>query len=155
MPAARKTTAGKRPPAPRRKTTARVTAEDTITGPPTDLGFDVEEVDGLTPISITSAPARERPVMTHLFTIDDTPYYVPARPPANIALKALKMIREQGEAVGAGWILEELLGEDSYTALANCPDVGPKQMGQIMGAVTQIAIGALEDSEATGPLGRG
>lgn len=104
-------------------------------------------------INLDALPQAAPDKTVHLFTLDGVDYYVPAKPRANVSLQYLRMARNEGEISAGGWLLEEMLGEEAYTALAGWDGLTTDVMSQLMGAVTKLVMGSVEDT--TRPLGRG
>lgn len=82
-----------------------------------------------------------------LFTIDGQTYSIPAKPRANIALKYLRNVRVEGQDFAAGVMLEDLLGEEGYTALMEYDDLTMEDLNAIMMAAQKVLLGAIEDSQ--------
>jgi len=82
--------------------------------------------------------------MVDLFSIDDRVYQMPAKVGANVALGYMKLVRTHGQDAAMGWALEQVIGEDGYTALMNCPDVEPEDLEAIMKVVHENVMGAVE-----------
>jgi hypothetical protein len=78
---------------------------------------------------------------------------VEREPSPTLGLKALKIMREQGQEVGIGWLLEALIGEDGYDAL--CEARIPRDvMQEIVQRALRVTVGPVE-AAALAPLGRG
>lgn len=138
-PAARKTAAAKRPADRARKAAA---ARATVT-------LD----DAYGPINLDEDDTPDEPVETvHLFTLNGTDYYVPKEPDATVSLRYLRMARTD-PASARGWMLEQLVGEDAYTALMDWPGLKTRHLVQILAAVERLAVDAA--GAISGPLGRG
>lgn len=140
--AAKKATAVPSTPTARRAPQDRrpkATVSTLVDGPVEAINFDAE-------------PAAVDEATVHLFTLNETDYYVPATPRANVALQL--MTRYRVDPVAAqGWLLEELLGQEAYDALAAWDGLRPEHLQQLIAAVTKLTMGSVED--ATRPLGRG
>jgi hypothetical protein len=109
-------------------------------------------VDGpIEAINLDEAPAAGPEETVHLFTLHGVDYYIPAEPKANISLQFMRRYRED-PIEAQGWILEAMLGEEAYTALAEWEGFTNDHLRQIVGALTKILMGGVED--ATRPLGR-
>jgi hypothetical protein len=74
-------------------------------------------------------------------------YTMPAKPNPGLALKFLKMAREQGE-LASSWLIEEAIGADGYEALANeliNYDGDPVDLLRtIVEKIQKVAMGGLE-----------
>ena len=104
------------------------------------------------PLDLDAMPQTIDVETVHLFTLNETDYYVPLEPPARVSLKYLRMARE--DAAGAqGWLLEQLLGEDAYTALMEWEGLTTDILVRLLNVVHKLAIDATEGVK--GPLGRG
>lgn len=80
-----------------------------------------------------------------LFTVTrdgkPTTYSMPNEPFPGLALQYLKRARREGEAIAASWLLEQVLGEDGYDALAAEPDVTLAQVNGIAARALQVVTG--------------
>lgn len=79
-------------------------------------------------------------------------YTMPAKPNPGLALRYLKMAREQGD-VANGWIIETAIGEEGYFALADelaAPEIDDpmKILRDIVAKIQRIAMGGLEAPKA-------
>lgn len=119
-----------------RKPPERVT--EIVDGPVEPLEFSTEDDGQPTPV-------------VHLFSIDGQAYYVPAEPSAGIALQFMRRYRADPIA-GQGWVMEELLGEDAYRALASYKKLKAADLQKLIQIVLRLVMGSVE--AATGPLGR-
>lgn len=90
----------------------------------------------------TKAPAERE--LVDLFSIDGTIYRMPVKVGANVALGYMKLVRTHGQEAAMGWALEKVLGEDAYTALMNCDDVGQEDLETIMQVVHDNVMGDVE-----------
>lgn len=74
-------------------------------------------------------------------------YTMPAKPNPGLALKFLKMAREQGE-IATVWLIETAIGAEGYDALADeliNYDGDPTALLQsIVGKIQNVAMGGLE-----------
>lgn len=140
-PAARKTTAA-RPPQDRkpraRKTAPSVT--DFLDQDPDVIDLDNDE-DALSEETVV------------LFRLTGTDYRVPKDPPASIGLKAIDMMKTEGEIAAGAWMLHALLGDGPYNALRDHEGLTKGQLTRITERAARIAMGPVEETNR--PLGRG
>lgn len=78
-------------------------------------------------------------------------YTMPAKPNPGLALKFLKMAREQGE-IASVWLIEQAIGAEGYDALADelvsyDGDAGALLRG-IVEKIQRVAMGGLEAPKA-------
>lgn len=110
------------------------------------------EVAGVEALDLDAMePARNHDVV-HLFTLDGTDYFIPREPRANVTLKYLRMARHDA-ASAQGWLLEQMLGEDGYTALMEWDGLTTAILLKLLAVVERLAVDASE--AVSGPLGRG
>lgn len=87
-----------------------------------------------------------------LFTVtrngEPTTYSMPNEPFPGLALQYLKRARREGEALAGSWLLEQVLGEDGYDALAGEPDVTLEQVNGITARALQVVTGRVEPAAA-------
>jgi hypothetical protein len=98
------------------------------------------------PVEISSAPEGDVE-MVDLFSVDGVMYQIPARPPFNVALKAMKLARTEGAGFAEMAILEEVIGPDAWDALCNAKGVTGKQIAQLSNAVARLVLGGMEDAD--------
>lgn len=110
------------------------------------------EVAGVTALDLDAVEPAQNHDVVHLFTLDGTDYYVPREPRANVTLKYLRMAR-QDAAAAQGWLLEQMLGEDAYTALMEWDGLTTAILLRLLAIVEKLAVDASE--AVSGPLGRG
>jgi hypothetical protein len=99
------------------------------------------------PISLDAAGAKAEVPMVTLFTLHGQEYKIPARPRANLALKALQMTREYGPGLANVALLEELLGEEAFEALSSYEGLTDDQLQAVSKAARELTLGALEDEQ--------
>lgn len=97
------------------------------------------------PIRIDSSKVPEIE-MVHLFSIDDTDYYMPKRVRPAIAMKFLQEAAEIGVEVAMARAIRTVLGPDTMTALATCDAVTEKQLTQIMDIIENKIYGTIDRS---------
>ncbi len=106
-------------------------------------------------IELTSrAPGdRGEEEMVDLFSIDGVVYQMPAAPRANIALQYLVDLKDQGPMLAEMRLMEALVGEEGYRALAGFPDLDRESMRAITRDAAMRTLGALEVHEGNGEGG--
>lgn len=104
------------------------------------IGGDLE----YEPLQLSSEDVPEVETMP-LFYLDGEEYRIPKTFPTNLSLQFLRMLRTDGEMVSVGWLLEEILGKDAYTALMEYKGLKPEHLQKITVVVQNLALGALED----------
>lgn len=114
---------------------------------------EVEVVERIPAVHLTTKADSGPPEMVDLFSIDDTTYQIPAKPRVNIALKYLWHAKQYGEDRAAAELLEALLGAEGFEALVNYDDLEPGDLERIMEVATKHTLGALDDIK--GNSGRG
>lgn len=131
------------PPSPR-KTPARKAA----TAEPTKPAKSPFMAD-FEPVVIDDTPDTDVE-MVDFFQVGDRMYQVPARPPAGLALQAMKLMREYGNTgVAEMMILEEVVGPEAWDALCSANIKGP-QLAKLANAASMLVFGALEDEDGPG-----
>lgn len=99
-------------------------------------------------IALTSSKTTEEVETVELFSIDGVSYHIPTKPRVNVALKYLKMARDEGTDAAAAFLLEKLLGEEAYNALMDFDDLTDEALGQIVEAAQKVTLGGLEAPKA-------
>lgn len=145
-------TTAKRTPvkrAPAKRATVRRSTPAELAARPANVVTD----PSIVALNLDAEPPRPETPKVHLFTLDSVDYYVPAYIEANVTLKYLRILREEGAASARTWMLENALGRDGYTALMEWDGL----TDDILLRLVQIVIERTEGkSEATHrPLGRG
>lgn len=85
------------------------------------------------------------PVETvELFSIDGKSYSIEKKPRVNVALKYLKIARNEGADAAGAFLLEKLLGEEAYEALLDYDDLTPENLAAIVEAAQKATLGDLE-----------
>jgi len=78
-----------------------------------------------------------------LFSIDGVVYTMPSIISAAIALEMLDRLRTESEQQLIGWMLEEVLGTETYNVLKSCDAMTPEQLRAIMDHVSDHVLGSL------------
>jgi len=105
-------------------------------------------LEGFQPIRIVTPETPPEVEMVEVFSIDDRPYCVPKDVSPSVALRFMKLARQTGTEIAMGALLEEMLGEEAYDALANCPHVTKEQFADVMTLIREHALGAVEAPKA-------
>lgn len=100
-------------------------------------------------LRLTRKKERERQRRIVVFYIDDEAYTVPAKPGAEISLKALDILAERGEGAAIHYMMKAMLGEDGYSALMTYQDLPPDALAQVMKKIQEIANAPLEGPKAS------
>lgn len=90
----------------------------------------------------TSEYVEAEPV--HIFTIDEIDYFMPGEPSPALALRVLEMAELRGDEAATSYMLAEMLGEESHTALKNCDKIRPAQMEAIIEIVSSHMMGSMQ-----------
>lgn len=80
-----------------------------------------------------------------LFSIDGTAYTIPMEVPASLALEAMEITRQRGEASATAWVMEQLLGAEGWKALRTCPQVRKADMRVLMRICRERVFGGMEE----------
>lgn len=76
-----------------------------------------------------------------LFELNGTSYHVPAVARPNVSIKYLKLLRSEGDAQAASYLLSALLSPEGLDALAEYDDLTDDQYRAIMKAARAIVMG--------------
>ena len=80
------------------------------------------------------------------FSIDGEMFQIRKFIPPSLSLKALSLIREQGEAAVIPWMFDEVCSEGAYEALEGCESLRPEQLKAVVNHVNDRVVGQLEKS---------
>ena len=138
-PAARKTAAKR--PADRKPSTVKAPSVSEFL----DVDPDIIDLD-----NDDDALSSE---MVVLFRLGGRDFLVPKDPPASIGLRAMDLMKQEGEIAAGAWMLHALLGEEPYSALRDYDGLTKGQLTRITERAARIAMGPVEESHR--PLGRG
>lgn len=97
------------------------------------------------PLEITSG-SRKKGRRVVIFYIDGEPHSVPEDPPAIIMINYLDAVRRHGAVPASTYLLEAMLGAESYRALCSSEDITQEQLGQVIEKVDSILM-----ASQTGP----
>lgn len=104
------------------------------------------------PLQLSSKEVPETTRMP-LFYLDDIEYRIDVPFRVNLSLQYLRMAREQGENIATGWLMEQVLGQDGYTALMEYEGLQAKHLRRIGAVVSNLALGAVEDPKGSSANG--
>jgi hypothetical protein len=96
------------------------------------------------PINFDNRPARTEPEKVHLFTLNETDYFIPSEIGPGVGLRYLYNLKLHGEQYATADLLFAVLGEKTMEALSNSDQITPDDMKVILGVVRDRAVGALE-----------
>lgn len=102
------------------------------------------------PVVITSAPTDVEAETTPLFSIDGVTWRIPKAPRANLSLQLLSDVETYGPELANLKLLQRLVGEDGYNALAGCTGVTRAQVRQVSELAALITLGEEEKETASG-----
>lgn len=129
------------------KTRARTTAPKKTPSRPVAVAR--KELDALQPIRIVTPETPPAVELVEVFSIDDTTYSIPRDISPSVSLRLMKVARTAGMEIAMGMMLEEVLGEEAYDALANCPHVSKEQFADVMELVRHHVMGPIENPKGT------
>lgn len=133
------------------KKTAAKKAAPPRRSPRPKLDKEVEDMPmpSITVLELTSPEPDEvqEPDLVEIFRLDGVPHYIDRNVGAGLTLRFLKEIRNGGENAAVATMLMELLGEESYDALANFPGVTSRHLAQVLLSCQKALLG----DESTGP----
>lgn len=125
---------GKQPRAPAKRSAAL--------SRPRILEPDEDEED-FAPLEITSG-SRKKGRRVVVFYIDGAPHSVPEDPPAIIMINYLDQVRRHGPVPASTYLLEAMLGPESYAALCASEDITQEQLAQVIQKVDKILMASQE-----------
>lgn len=94
------------------------------------------------PIRI-STKGRDKAPRVPLFELDGEVFTIPDPIPASYAAKFLKRLRDMGENMAAILTVDELLGPDTISALAECEEITQEEMQLIFNELRDRLIGSV------------
>lgn len=98
-------------------------------------------------VQLNSKNSDEAVEQVELFSIDGQSYYIPKKIKANLQLKYLKVLREEGELPATYVLLEGVLTPEGYQALMDYDDLSEDDLDNIMEIAQKIALGDLEEDD--------
>jgi hypothetical protein len=99
-------------------------------------------------LALDSEPKTDDVETLEIFQIGDKVFTIEVKPRVNLVLKYLKISRTMGEQQAMGWLLEQMLGTESYDALMEYDDLTLAQLQVIFGIVKDVAAGGVEIPKA-------
>lgn len=90
----------------------------------------------------------------HLFSVDETEYWVRTSVPFNVTLKANRIYAERGEQAAEAYILTQVLGEEGYEALESCDNLTEDQFMDILDYAEKVVKGPGKANRAERRAGR-
>lgn len=102
-----------------------------------------DEPEDFAPLEITSG-SRKAGRRVVVFYIDGTPHSVPEDPPAIIMINYLDQVRRHGPVPASTYLLEAMLGPESYAALRASEDITQDQLRQVIRKVDEILMASQE-----------
>lgn len=97
------------------------------------------------PIHISTDVELPEVEMVTLFTIDEKEYKIPKDLGPGYGLRFLRNVLDNGSIEVAQYkAMVELLGQDGYDALADCPHVTKEHFASITKLIQQLALGAVD-----------
>lgn len=79
-----------------------------------------------------------------IFSLDGTTYSISTKPRANVALRYLKILRNEGQEMAQAYMLEQLLPPDAYEALTNYDELTEDVLKAVMEKCQEVLLGARE-----------
>lgn len=101
-------------------------------------------LEGFAPIRIVTPEQPPEIEMIEIFSIDGKPYCVPKEVSPSLPLRFMKLARQVGSEIAMGALIEEMLGEEAYDALASCKYLKKEQFRDVMELINRHAMGAVE-----------
>lgn len=95
-------------------------------------------------LTTTNEPVDRVP----LFRIDGVEYTIPKKVKANVQLKYLRSLKEEGELAATYVMLEALLGREGYEALMNYENLTEEDFKTIVDIASHIVLGNTETGKA-------
>lgn len=95
-------------------------------------------------MSIELTTSTEPVEQVELFSIDGKSYTIPNKPRLNVALKTLKLAREEGQDAAMAYMMEKAIGEEAYEALTEYDDLDAETFQKIVLAAQTVVFGGLE-----------
>lgn len=86
----------------------------------------------------------KEPEKIEVFSIDEVAYYIPKTVRRGLSLKYLKMKREQGSSVAIAFLLEEVLGTETYDILSDYDELTDDDLAKVTKLVMSVVMGGLE-----------
>jgi len=132
-----------------KKTATSPSSRARATRPPTDRprkkAAPVEDIQ-MPEVEVLDLDAEgtdedDEPDLVEIFRLDGKSHYIDRNIGVGVSLRLLKTLRAEGENAAVGAMLIELLGEESYDALANHRGVKPRHLAQVLLACNKAIFG--------------
>lgn len=102
-----------------------------------------DEPEDFAPLEITSG-TRKPGRRVVVFYIDGKPHSVPEDPPAIIMIRYLDQVRRHGPVPASTYLLEAMLGPESYAALCASEDITQEQLAEVIRKVDDVLMASQE-----------
>lgn len=122
--------------APRKTAAAKKTPARRPAKPVDDI--PMPEIDV---IELFSEDADPEPDLVEVFRLDGRSFSIDRNRGAGVAMRMLKMMRNQGENAAVANFLIEVLGDEAFDALSNFPGVGVGTLQKVMLACSKALLG--------------
>jgi hypothetical protein len=103
---------------------------------------------GIEPFRFVTPDIEPEVELVELFSIDDRSYFIPKEISPSVSLRFMRAARSTGMEIAMADLLESMLGEEAFEALANYKHITTQQFADLMDLVRRHAMGAI-----TGPKG--
>lgn len=100
-------------------------------------------------INLNEAEDVEPVERIDVFSLDGVTYSIPAQQNASFALRYLQYVKEHGEDAAAAYLMELMLGEEGYAALASYENLTDTQLLTVFQACLETALGAMAGPKAS------
>lgn len=100
----------------------------------------------LEPVHILTPDEDVEPERELVFTLDEVEYTILKDVPASFSVAYLNNVRKRGTEFAMAEAMVALLGEDAMDALADCPQMTPENLRQIMKIVERKMLAAQEEA---------
>lgn len=107
----------------------------------------IEDPDDFAPLEITTG-SRKKGRRVVIFYIDGEAHSVPENPPATVLLTYLDQVRRHGAVASSTYLLEAMLGAESYAALLGSEDITQEQLKQVIEKIDGIVMAAERSPKA-------
>lgn len=79
-----------------------------------------------------------------LFKLDGVSYSIPKKTRVNLQLKFIRKVRKEGDTVAGAWLIEELIGEEGFTALSEYEELKKEDFDAVLKAARMVVFGETE-----------
>ena len=98
--------------------------------------------NGFQPIEIINTDDEVE--LVDVFSVDGVMYSMPKEVNAAIALRAVEIMRREGDMAVVPFMFSETVGLDGYEALKNCTSLKPEQLKQVVKIISESVLGSVE-----------